>query len=376
MSLFKKVKSAPCLILSILLVITCLLSACTEGGIDVGGADYSIVCENDSFTVYVGTHYEDVVRTVLQGVYCDGKSDAVINVRILAKGNGKEITGGTLSMEGEYIIEYSCDIKGVKAAHASLTVKLDDKTAPVIEGAADKVVILGSTVSYREGITVSDDIDTDVQLTIDTSKVDLTALGAYPLTYTATDDSGNSVSVTVTITVVEGENNGEFNDGNACTEEEFNGLCDQILSEILTDGMSDYEKAEAIYDRVNKIKYVNVPGEYPYWTSAAYIGLTTGRGDCFYYFAASKALLSAAGIPNFDLERFGGETDHYWNLAFVNGGWYHFDACPTSKNYPFRCFLKTDEEVREYTELRAPGKPNYYTYDPSTCPYEIVQSRS
>ena len=51
------------------------------------------------------------------------------------------------------------------------TVK-DDHLAPVIYGAHDITVMIGDTVSYRDGITVKDNFDPNPVLSIDNSAVD------------------------------------------------------------------------------------------------------------------------------------------------------------------------------------------------------------
>jgi transglutaminase-like putative cysteine protease len=171
------------------------------------------------------------------------------------------------------------------------------------------------------------------------------------------------------------ERSGELDGSNStvCTKEELDALCNKILSEIITEGMTDKEKAEAIYNRVNSIKYVSTDDD-PSWIGAAYTGLTTGRGDCWNYASASKALLTLAGIPNYDIRRHGGTSDHFWQIVYVDDGWYHFDACPTLKKYYIRCFLLTEDEVIEYSN-NLTTIPNYFIYDYDSCPYEVVKSR-
>ena len=78
---------------------------------------------------------------------------------------------------------------------------VNDTKAPVIEGAKDLEVYTDSTVSYKAGVTVTDDMDTKPALTIDNSKVNLSKPGVYEVVYTATDASGNSTSVTIKLTV-------------------------------------------------------------------------------------------------------------------------------------------------------------------------------
>ena len=211
-------------------------------------------------------------------------------------------------------------------------------------------------------------VDENVIFSVDASKVDLTRLGRYEVTYTATDKRGNTASVTSYVSVIEPLSEG--GDSSVCTREELDSLCESILSQILTDGMTERQKAEAIYNKVHAIKYVSTNDD-PNWVVNAWNGLTTGKGDCVNYEAASKALLTMAGIPNYSIERVGGNSDHYWLIVCVDGQWYHFDACPTSKKYPFKCFLKTDSEVKEYSDSRT-DKPNYYGYDKENCPYDVV----
>lgn len=315
----------------------------------------------------------DEIRTsLLSDVYAAETSDTTdavypVTVTIYAMETDEVITNLT---PGEYRLLFRCNLSGVPSVEAKLIVRVPDTTPPVITGATDKTATVGETVSYRTGITVTDDTDETVALQVDASGVDLTKPGNYLLTYSATDSSGNQTSVTVTVIVLEAQDPDDGND--VCTKEELDTLCYEILDQILEEGMTDREKAEAIFNRAKKITYVGTSDKSS-WVAGAYVGLTYGRGDCFNYFAASKALLTLAGIPNYDLQRVGGKSDHYWQLVYIDGGWYHFDACPHPNDYPISCFLLTESEVREYTEWCTPVRKNYYVYDYENCPYEVVQ---
>lgn len=323
-----------------------------------------IVGVKENITVYADDPYSTVLEAMLEGVTTEGGKQTEIVVTVLEKGTDTETT---LLTAGEYDIRYTAKNKKVKAVVSTLTVKPADTTAPIFEGVKDIVVNLGSAVSYREGVTVTDNDDTGVTFSVDASKVDLTRLGRYEVTYTATDKRGNTASATSFVTVIEPlEDGGE---SSVCTREELDALCQSILDSILKPGMTDRQKAEAIYDRVAEIKYVS-GGNDRDWIGRAYTGLTTNKGDCVNYWAASKALLTMAGIPSYDIERLGG-PDHYWQIVFIDGNWYHFDACPTLKTNRFRCFLRTDSEVAAYSATR-PDKPNYYAYDKENCPYDVV----
>lgn len=267
------------------------------------------------------------------------------------------------------------------ASDAPATV--EDTQPPEIIGTKDLTVAVGESLSYRTGVTVTDDVDETVQLQVDSSGVNLSEPGEYQAVYWAEDSAGNRTKVTVKVTVVEtvtveDEDGGETEDvveagGEEITLERVNELADEILAEITTSGMSQREKALAIYNYVhNHIKYVGTSDKSS-WLVGAYVGFTRGSGDCYNYFACSKALLTRAGIPNVDLTRVGGNSRHYWQLVDVGSGYYHFDACPHPNSYPLYSFLLTEEQVKAYTKQCSSIRKNYYVYDYDACPVEVVQ---
>lgn len=258
-----------------------------------------------------------------------------------------------------------------------------DTAPPVISGAHDLKAAVGESISYRAGVTVTDDSGEAVALQIDATEVDLTRPGEYEAVYWAEDAAGNRAEVPVTVTVIETvtvdeEGSGATEDiedpaAPQATQETVDALADEILAQITNDGMSQYEKALAIYNYVhNNIAYTGTSDKSS-WLVGAYVGFTRHSGDCYNYFACSKALLTRAGIPNVDLTRVGGNSRHYWQLVDVGTGYRHFDACPHPNSYPLYSFLLTEAEVRYYTEQCASIRKNYYVYDYDSCPVEVVQ---
>ena len=254
---------------------------------------------------------------------------------------------------------------------------------PVISGAHDLRVAVGESISYRAGVTVTDDSGEPVALQVDATEVDLTEPGEYEAVYWAEDAAGNRAEVPVTVTVIETvtvdeEGSGATEDiedpaAAQATQETVDALADEILAQITNNGMSQYEKALAIYNYVhNNIAYTGTSDKSS-WLVGAYVGFTRHSGDCYNYFACSKALLTRAGIPNVDLTRVGGNSRHYWQLVDVGTGYRHFDACPHPNSYPLYSFLLTEAEVRYYTEQCASIRKNYYVYDYDSCPVEVVQ---
>lgn len=233
---------------------------------------------------------------------------------------------------------------------ATLTV-IADREPPEILGTADQEVMLGDSVSYRAGVTVKDNKDEQVELTIDTSQVNLNAAGSYPVVYTATDQAGNQTAVTITIIVRE------------VTEEEVIRLADELLAQITTPEMSNKEKCRAIYNWAqNTIKYVGTSNKSGIY-QGAYEGFTKLRGDCYTYYAVATVLFDRLGIPNMRIERI--DSTHYWCLVDVGEGWYHFDCSPRRNGHYIDTCLVPDSVLEDYSRNEIEG---YYDFDHSLYP--------
>ena len=76
-----------------------------------------------------------------------------------------------------------------------------DNTPPVITGTKDISGFTGTSITYREGVSVTDDYDKNPSLSIDTSKVDLNKPGVYKVTYIATDFSGNKATAEIQVEI-------------------------------------------------------------------------------------------------------------------------------------------------------------------------------
>ena len=220
---------------------------------------------------------------------------------------------------------------------ALLTV-LEDNEPPRIIGAHDQTVYIGDRVSYRRDVTVSDNLDEHAELTIDSSAVNLKKEGSYQVYYTATDVSGNTTTKAVTFTVAQRTED-------YVSKDQLDALLDEVLEDIITEDMTQHEKARAIYDWTKyKISYVNYP-DMSDWVSAAYQGIKNRRGDCFIYYSTAQALLTRAGIENQRVVKTGG--GHYWNLVNLGNGWYHFDTTPRRGGGDF--FMLPDAQIEEYS---------------------------
>lgn len=240
------------------------------------------------------------------------------------------------------------------SATAKLTV-IYDTIPPVISGVKDLYSYEGDTIAYRAGVSAVDETDGKVSFYVDTSAVKPYTAGKYRITYTAVDSHGNRAVETATVTV------------RKVTKEVLDAKADEILKDILTAGMTDREKAKAIYDWCcENLKYSTVTsylmGNY---IKSAYSGYRLHYGNCYTYYAVARSLLSRAGITNMMIQRNDPNKPHYWNLVKIGGSWYHFDTCPQPAPDNDGCFLLTDAEVAAYSKNKHKG---YYSFNRAYYP--------
>ena len=237
---------------------------------------------------------------------------------------------------------------------ATLTV-VQDTTPPVISGVENQTVLLGDTVAYKKGVTVTDDYDEDVALEVDSSQVNPTVAGDYLVTYRATDRSGNTAEATAYFSFTQPS---EYSD--LALEE-----AQKVLDKITTDDMTQVEVAQAIYDWCRANIAYTAHSDKGDWQKAAVQGFTQRSGDCYVYFATAKAMFEAAGIPNIDVEKtyVEGRAMHYWSLIDCGSGWYHFDATPrVGDGDDF--FMVTDAFLEAYSQAHN----NSHEFDHSLYP--------
>lgn len=321
-------------------------------------ADYEVVVCVYHREITVPLHVQDTVapgittqnQTIFSGDAVK-PSDFVKEIEDITKTDVTFEEEPDIDTEGtrEVVLVVTDEGENVTKATAELEV-LVDKEPPVISGVKEITVTVGSSISYKKDVTVTDDYDKNVKLTIDNSEVNLDEAGDYKVTYSAVDASGNEASVTTMVHVKQPSIE-------TATEDTINAAADKILASILTDGMSQYEKAQAIYWWCHdKIAYVDGASKDSY-VKGAYQGLVNRRGDCYTYAMSSKCLLTRAGITNMDIEKIRvGNTMHFWNLIDVGEGWYHFDTARRADGTTF--FYKTDAELMAYSDTHN-GSHNY-----------------
>ncbi|MGI6084237.1 MAG: transglutaminase domain-containing protein [Acetivibrionales bacterium] len=256
------------------------------------------------------------------------------------------------TLEGDQNIKIMLTDQGGNETIIEAVLTLEaDKEPPAIYGVQDNTVYLNTPVSYKKGVYVIDNRDTDLEVSVDSSQVNLKREGSYKVIYSAVDSSGNSTSREVTFNVIQKPED-------LIDREVVEELAKSILEKIITDDMTLEEKALAIYKYIKKNVYYLGGRHSDDLITEAYYALMEDPGDCYTYFAASDLMLNLVGIPNIRVERlrYEGETNHYWHMINCGNGWYHFDACVHLPE--FFSFMLTDAEAEAYS--RQKGKNAYY----------------
>ncbi len=237
----------------------------------------------------------------------------------------------------------------------TVTLRVKDMTPPVISGVADITLSAGSTILYRKGVRAYDEADGELELLVDSSEVIPSVPGEYAVYYSATDSSGNGTTVTAKVTVLR-----ETKTANGET-------ADAILSSIILPGMSEREKARAVYQWVRNNLYYSTAAVYLMgnFDGAVASGFAYRSGNCYTYSAICSLLLDKLGIENMQIHRADMTDPHYWNLVKIGGEWYHLDACPQYPGYEKEVFLLKDSDLAYYSTYFVKG---YYDFDPSLYP--------
>lgn len=241
-----------------------------------------------------------------------------------------------------------------------------DSEAPTATGISDREATLGDDgVSYWSGVDVTDNCDNPISRTVEAEDVHLDRVGVYPIVYRLTDAAGNTKEYSAKLEVVDRE----------FEEAEFNRRIDGLIDSLGLRGLSKLEQCKKIYTYVNDQYTIGYSGDSNLalrtnWMREAELALDSKKGDCYTYFALSKAFLERLGIENIDVQRTPGYTEdtHFWSMVNVgtaeNPRWYHFDATRL-KDKVYDYGILTDAQAEAYSRDH---KPYFYAYDRSGYP--------
>ena len=146
--------------------------------------------------------------------------------------------------------------------------------------------------------------------------------------------------------------------------DEIDGLADAVLAECVDEGMTELEKAEALYTYLTENvkydhRYYSDRLSMPYDSQTAYGALHDNLAICGGYAQALQQLFQKAGIPCYTVSGEMGSEYHMWNIAYLDGEWRYFDSTSDRgrADYWFNCFNVGADDLtryvwdRDFTEL-------------------------
>jgi len=105
-------------------------------------------------------------------------------------------------------------------------------------------------------------------------------------------------------------------------------LVDEIISGIISPGMTDYEKVKAVHDYlVTRLEYDTRENQEVAPSSFSALGaLETGIAVCKAYSELMALILNRAGVPCRIVVGSANRTEHAWNMVCIDGELYHVDT--------------------------------------------------
>ncbi len=277
---------------------------------------------------------------------------------------------------GDYEIQLELsDSYGNRKNYKTVMTLIVDTEAPVITGPASISGYVGEGIAYQKDIEVTDNCFVDIDVQVDSSAVDTSKAGSYKVRYTATDKAGNSSNFELTVNIY----------AEKVTRDMLMSKIETLSATLgITKSMSKESQVKKIYAYVNSPKLsagqenIVFNGESNTdrsdWMREAYLALQSGSGDCYSYFAVSKAFFEYFEIENIDIERAKGVTTqsgtHFWSMVNIGTEkapqWYYYDATRLAKPHKTGSgCLFTEAQLDDYNNNVSVG---FLTFDHTDYP--------
>lgn len=147
--------------------------------------------------------------------------------------------------------------------------------------------------------------------------------------------------------------------------DELDAKVKEVVNEVVTDDMTELQKALSLHDYIVLNTVYDTSGELPDLNNgaSAYDILICGNGVCEGYAQAYNMLLEECGVSSIMVTSY--DMRHAWNLVNIDNEWYHVDATwddpiPDSKGrVNHKYFMLSDEEIMKESDIRKP----HYNWD-------------
>lgn len=256
-----------------------------------------------------------------------------------------------------------------------------DTQKPVINGPEGNIAVayIGETIAYKSFVTVTDNAGTP-ELSVDNSAVKPDTAGTYTVKYTATDAAGNKATYTLTLVVRK----------RTVSEADLAKLNTDIAAKAqqlgITSSMSKAEQVRKVYEFVNNWipwgsdrSNIAVTHGAAFtretwqadWQEEAILALKNKDGDCYSYYALSKAFFEYLGIENLGIKRSANSNEqgtHFWNVVNIGTKdapvWYYYDATELAGKFSDGTdngCLMTEAKLNSYVTSK--GGKQFYVFD-------------
>lgn len=136
---------------------------------------------------------------------------------------------------------------------------------------------------------------------------------------------------------------------------EVNELADAVISQMITEDMTQKEKALTLYTYLTKnviydYRYYTDRENMPFVSTTAYGALKNNLAICGGYSHALNILFKKVGIECFNVSGVYNGEDHIWNIAKLDNQWLYFDATSDSgltEESQFKSFGSLPEKMKE-----------------------------
>ena len=240
----------------------------------------------------------------------------------------------------------------------TLSLKKDVK-APVITVVNTILSNKGEAVLYKKHATVTDNRDEEVELKIDSSKVNYNKAGTYYAVYSATDQAGNKATKKVKVIILDSDD--------IALKEEAYKLADDFIESVAKDKETKQDKLKACFDYIrNNVKYNGIhQGTIENYYVDAVSGLKTWKGDCLVSNGILRVVCERLDIPTMVVVRTSNrKTNHYWFLADTGDGWYHYDAFKRKEGIVYKwtdsqilSWSKANNNIADFDTSKYPATP-------------------
>lgn len=230
------------------------------------------------------------------------------------------------------------------------TINIIDTTPPVINGLSNKTITEGEHINLTEGITATDNSGETIHITLLNETIP-TKKGNYIIKVSVKDSSGNTTTGEYTLTITPKTTTTSTTTKKPTTTKNTTtkkvttappndastkagrlnlakSEAKRVINTIITPGMSDQEKAYAIFNYLhsNVERQTNQSSE-AYKTNfgnEAYAALIMKIAACSGFCKAVALLCNEAGLKSEHINA--NSWTHQWNRVLINGEWIILDA--------------------------------------------------